>query len=105
VPVSDGGHVNPQKKEPHMFTIKHCTPLGNESVIQTPEVTYSPHPTPAPAEDGRTALTGTVFYIRPGAGGEQIELRTGTVYVMNDAGSTVAKYDLGGWGDVGMTKQ
>lgn len=83
-----------------MLTLKHCTPLGNESVIETPEVTYSPKQDVAPPEPGRTPLTGTVFYARLGAGGEFIELHDGTVYVMNENGRTVAKYDLGGWGAV-----
>lgn len=83
-----------------MFTIKHCTPLGNESVIETPEVTFSPYEEVRDVDPLTTPLTGSVYYIRTGSGGEQIELRSGTIYVMNDAGSTVAKYDLGGWGKV-----
>lgn len=83
-----------------MFTIKHCTPLGNESVIETPEVTFSPYNEPRLQEGNRTPLTGSVWYVRASAGGEHIELHSGVIYVMNDSGSTVAKYDLGGWGAV-----
>lgn len=81
-----------------MLTIKHCTPLGNEAIYETPEATFSPYGSPTDTDHSTTPLTGSVWYVRTGAGGELIELRSGTVYVMNDAGSTVAKYDLGGWG-------
>jgi hypothetical protein len=81
-----------------MFTIKHITPMGNEALYPAVEVTYSAYAAPMLNEPPFQALTGSVWYVPSLEPGQcSIELRSGTVYVMNDAGSTVAKYDLGGW--------
>ncbi len=84
-----------------MFTIKHLDPLGNEALYSATEVTHSSYDIPkpySPTETGQafSDLTGSVWYHRPNDN-EFIELRSGMVYVMNEHGSTVAKYDLGGW--------
>lgn len=87
-----------------MFTLKHTTPMGNDTLISAAEVCYSPHPEPKalPCGDDEIGkfgpVTGSVWYLRQFVPGEStIEIMNGIVYVMNDKGSTVAKYDLGGW--------
>lgn len=92
-----------------MFTIKQITTLGNESLYLATEVGYFPYetskPVPAPeyAEnvplEARVTygdLTGQVWYTTP-HDNQYRELIGGTIYVMNDHGATVSKWDLGGW--------
>ncbi len=84
-----------------MFTIKHLTPLGNEALYSATEVTHSSYDIPKPVQSPPGGvpygdLNGTVFYTRA-EDKENCQLMDGTVYVMNEHGSTVAKYDLGGW--------
>lgn len=69
-----------------MLTIRHIEPTGHETVLQTMRVTM--HPT-----DGVNLGAPTVFYDRPDGGTSLVE--EGVVYVMNDLGKTVAKYELG----------
>lgn len=80
-----------------MLTLKHITPMGNEAIYAAHSVSYTPHPEPLehPSPD-HGPLIGTLWY-QDVPGAPMIELRDGTVYVMNDKGSTVGKYDLGGW--------
>lgn len=80
-----------------MLTIKLQTPFGNEELYEATNVQF------CPVEGANRNLpVGTareplgVLYIRgPGQALEQ--LSAGMVYVMNAAGSTVGKYDLGNW--------
>jgi hypothetical protein len=80
-----------------MFTIKHISPRGNEALYAATEVSY----THAPGAErlGRLASepNGSVWFKSPTTDGLLAELQEGSVYVMNDKGATVAKYDLGGW--------
>lgn len=82
-----------------MFTIKHLSPMGNEALYEAGMVSFLPAPTAAgldqPANTAQHQL-GTLAFTEPGHTGMN-ELRDGNVYVMNENGSTVAKYDLGGW--------
>lgn len=89
-----------------MFTIKHITPYGNEALHEALEVTYSPFHTPKPFQLSPDAppdhakmgdLVAAIFYRSTNPTADLAELAGGTVYVMNETGATVAKYDLGGW--------
>lgn len=80
------------------MTIKHITPMGNEMVIETGEVSYTPADAPQTYDILGKAWTstGTVWW-RSEHSAEIVPIRDGDVYVMNGNGSTVAKYNLGGW--------
>jgi hypothetical protein len=80
-----------------MFTIKHTTPMGNEALIETDEVSYCPHPEPQPHPDTRLGHTTGVLWYKSPVTGHLVPISEGMTYVMNDNGSTIAKYDLGGW--------
>ena len=74
-----------------MLTIKHIGVDGDESVRQALEVRYSrraPYDRPAV----NTNWAGAVYADLEG--NSMVTFEGGTVYVMNDAGATVAKYDL-----------
>lgn len=82
-----------------MFTIKHLSPHGNESLYEAREVIFLPAP-PSPGYSqpaGTSTVSLSNFQFKPADSNAFEELSDGTVYVMNDAGSTVSKYDLGGW--------
>lgn len=77
-----------------MFTIKHVSVSGGETLYSTDEVTYSPQQGSYVGSQlaGRVYSPATVWYrdakdLKP--------LTGGTAYVMNDNGATVSKYDLG----------
>lgn len=87
-----------------MFTIKHLTPMGNESLHTAVEVNYAPHvePIQLPCKDEDVgkylpSIAALSFLRQFVAGEASICIMDGLVYVMNDKGATVAKYDLGGW--------
>ena len=67
-----------------MLTVKHVRLSGQEDLYQSVTVWYSPIENQTP--DGRPAMI-TMDLGDP--------LTGGTVFVMNDAGKTVARYDLG----------
>ena len=79
-----------------MFTIRHATPYGNETIIETDEISYCPHAEPEPRGSGFNSSTGTLWY-QSHTTDQLVPIKDGQVYIMNEAGSTVAKYDLGGW--------
>lgn len=70
-----------------MLTIKHVTDSGEEYVYATDHINFVPASAKAcaPAGDSlwRYDHTGRAF-----------EITEGLVYVMNDGGSTVARYDM-----------
>lgn len=75
-----------------MLTVKHIEPSGHESIHPAVRVSFQPR---AQLEDKSWAAQ-CVFIDTPKM--ETIALGSwGAIYVMNDAGKTVAKYDLGGW--------
>ncbi len=81
-----------------MMTIKHVTALGNESVIETDEESYTPADSPQTFDILGTARTSTgTDWWRSAPTAELVPIRDGDVYVMNGHGSTVARYHLGGW--------
>lgn len=73
-----------------MLTVKHIAPDGKETVFPALEVTYDPfHFTPTPV-----GQSGYIWYEAPSGAGLNHRLEDGTVYVMNEAGATVARYVL-----------
>jgi hypothetical protein len=75
-----------------MLTIKHVTTLYEESVRLAYEVRVAREP-----KEGVDFKIPVVYADLVGVGTQRYD--SGKVFVMNDAGSTVAKYDLGGWPD------
>lgn len=72
-----------------MFTVKHTSPsVSNETIYSCEEVRFLPRSYDAPP-DVPEVVTMT------GGSGAGIHLSDGMIYVMNDHGATVAKYDLG----------
>lgn len=96
-----------------MFTVKHLLPSGEEVIYATHHVNYVPayvkaanktgeqgEPPQSPEPPvGAPALPGNGddVWIEVEPHNSMYQLFTGVVYVMNDSGATVAKYDLGGW--------
>lgn len=79
-----------------MLTVKHITPNYEQSIRLAYEVRFASEP--KPEEDRKTnedTHRHLVYADLVGVGTHRYE--DGTVYVMNDNGATVAKYDLGGW--------
>lgn len=83
-----------------MLTIKHQTPYGAEALYEATNVQF------CPVEGARldqpvgtsTSKLGAFYFRRPDHSEHTLEeLDDGMIYVMNDNGSTVGKYDLGGW--------
>lgn len=84
-----------------MFTIKHRTPYGNEALYAATNLQFCPVEGAAlnqPVGSARESL-GVLYYrgVPDGPLHELDSLNDGQVYVMNETGSTVAHYDLGGW--------
>lgn len=74
-----------------MFTIKHIKVLGDEEIIQVETVRFEPGMPGFISQDGKTGQTGTPPTVWVG----ERPLSGGTVFVMNDMGKTVSRYDLG----------
>jgi hypothetical protein len=70
-----------------MLTVKHRLPSGHEYVVETKRVSYQPS---SSIED--TPAVRTVFIEHED--GSVAPFDTGVFYVMNEAGNTVAKYEL-----------
>ena len=81
------------------FTIKHCLPGGDDTLYPVAPG-GRPHFIPASAKEtdhhsaGQDSLVFEPVYDRAAAHREPIELTNGRVYVMNEAGATVATYWL-----------
>ena len=71
-----------------MMTIKHCDPTGEEFVYPTTYVNYIPASLKACAPSSASIW-------RYDEEGRAFEIATGSVYVMNEHGRTVARYTLG----------
>lgn len=86
-----------------MITVKHIGGDGIERVFAALVVEYKSYglgDLPVCAQ-GYSQSTGRVMFVVPQShtiGGDRTEyVYDGSVYVMNEVGKTVAKYDLGGW--------
>jgi hypothetical protein len=79
-----------------MLTVKHITPSGEEFVYGTAHVNFVPATAkPATASDTKADTNDSLWIYEPIEGSRARELIGGTAFVMNDNGSTVARYDLG----------
>jgi hypothetical protein len=76
-----------------MFTIKHVSAEGNETIYSTTEVSFTAEQGDYVGSQlpGRSYVPATVWYL---SGGELRPLTGGVAYVMNESGATVAKYAL-----------
>ena len=82
-----------------MFTIKHRTPYGNEALYEATRVSLAVAPIPEGLDQPSGTSVhhlGVLVFSEPGETHES-SLHDGMVYVMNENGSTVSRYDLGGW--------
>lgn len=73
-----------------MFTIKHIHFDGSEEIIEAESVRFTPG-------TGPSNIPPTLWIVALGTVGER-PLTGGTIFVMNSAGKTVARYDLSGAG-------
>lgn len=83
-----------------MLTMKHIDVWGKERILSVREVEFKYAEQIGPAAVvGFAPSNGHVRLIfRPPVDGQMDEfLYDGSVYVMNEAGKTISKYDLGGW--------
>jgi hypothetical protein len=78
-----------------MLTVRYCDPDGGEIVFPVASVQKSVRKTGS----STTPHADVTFDRLPGSPG-LLQVSSGCVYVMNDHGKTVAKYDLGPYGDV-----
>ncbi len=76
-----------------MFTIKHVSPEGYESLYEAIELNYAPALGLQTATAISSTTTDTVWYTCPGSK-EIKSIERGFVYVTNETGATVAKYNL-----------
>lgn len=70
-----------------MMTIKHITPSGEEFVHETTHVNFVPAAAKCATGSGASLW-------RYDSAGQATEIVDGLAYVMNDGGTTVARYDL-----------
>lgn len=79
-----------------MFTVKHISLSGIERVNLATEVTFWPQRDPGTSErsiSGKEEIRPRVDYTEPhGHSSYHID---GTIFVMNDKGATVSRWDLG----------
>lgn len=76
------------------LTAKQISLAGYEVVVACDRVEYSPSPVAGQVAAPRQDHGGTVDVFE--AGVVVASFREGTVFVMNERGSTVSRYDLGG---------
>lgn len=86
-----------------MLTVKHLEVSGAEVVYSAEKVGFQPRSgpdgKPADPREGGSGYSAAYVFIED-AKGERTPLGNwGTFYVVNVAGKTVAKYELGGWPD------
>ena len=71
-----------------MLTVKHITPRNHECIYMAERVLFQPEI----LSDTDDAAPATVWHTDKA--GQTHPITDGSVYIMNDAGSTVAKYSL-----------
>lgn len=79
-----------------MLTVKYCYPHGQETVFPVMAVHF--HPREVASARGPTS--DVMFERAKDSGPGLTQVSSGCVYVMNEFGKTVAKYDLGPYSDV-----
>lgn len=79
-----------------MLTVKHIENSGSEYLVQARRVSFVPKYDASAGPKTEDNLDGVVLWMsESGFAEDAIRFYTGICYVMNDAGATVAKYDLG----------
>jgi hypothetical protein len=80
-----------------MLTVKHIEVTGHENLYPATRVSYQPRTKHDAASDTAGEYSAACVFIDTPKG-DTVPLGSwGAFYIMNDAGKTVAKYDLGGW--------
>jgi len=74
-----------------MFTVKHIGMLGDEAIYPADKVTFLPVKAQEMTQAGESLPKPVPKIVLDGI----TELCGGTVFVMNDKGRTVSRYDLG----------
>jgi len=77
-----------------MFTIRHIHIGGDEELLQVDFVRYTPASKPPVTSNEPSQSPETVWVVEHEMSGER-PLTGGTIFVMNEAGKTVARYDIG----------
>lgn len=81
-----------------MMTVKWCSPDGFEQIFPVHDIKFIDRE--CTGQIGRSPASGHVWFNRPAFKSDvpvMEHVYDGTVYLMNEAGKTVAKYELGGW--------
>lgn len=77
-----------------MLTVKHIEDTGHENIYPAARVSYQPRQVLESVNVGPNTLAPCVFIDTPK--GDTVPLGSfGVFYVMNEAGKTIAKYDMG----------
>jgi hypothetical protein len=76
-----------------MLTVKHINMIGTETIITAKRVIFYQPNQQAPATPN--PHSGGMITIVPPVGDVHEDIGDGTVFVMNDAGKTISRYDLG----------
>lgn len=74
-----------------MFSIRHIQLSGHEDIYLASRVSFQPEVTHE--QKGGLPSSPTIFIDRPD--GSTMPINGGTIFVMNDNGKTVARYDIG----------
>lgn len=82
-----------------MLTVKQITLSGIEFLWEAVNVQFMPAIRPdgkvAGPHEGGSGYEPAAVHFNQSGGGDQIKIGGGTVFVMNDHGKTVSRYDLG----------
>lgn len=78
-----------------MFTVKHTSPTWEDNLYTATGVRFSPRR--SGPSDVKSEPPPETVWVRSAETGTEFPITDGMVYVMNDAGSTVSKYDLDAW--------
>jgi hypothetical protein len=79
-----------------MLSVRHIQLSGHEDIYLTPRVSFQPemdNPSQNNAVPTVSKTPTTIWIDCPG--GATKALNGGTIFVMNDAGKTIARYDIG----------
>lgn len=80
-----------------MLTVRYHHTDGTDEIFEVLSLKYDNRDS-APTAAHCKPTSGRVEFIRPHAKDDTMAFAySGLVYVMNETGKTVAKYDLGGW--------
>jgi hypothetical protein len=79
-----------------MFTVKHIDIFGGETLSQVATARFAPgNDKPSTGRQGDCSGTPNTVWVRDVPTQAEYPLTGGTIFVMNDNGKTVGRYDLG----------